>query len=55
MKILKIIDPEQKKLVLRERIIDFFELGGFLNIKALEEEAKKLGDDSDEEEINSMT
>ena len=57
VKILKIIDPEEQKLVLKERIVDFFEIRGFLNIKQLEEEHKNMqkSSDSDEEEIFSDT
>ena len=52
--ILKIIDPEQSKLVLKERIIDFFELSAFLSIQKLEEEQRNMGSDSDEEETSSL-
>ena len=54
LRILKIIDPEHKKLVLKERIIDFFEISGFLSIQKLEEEQRNMGSDSDEEETSNM-
>lgn len=47
--ILKVADPEQAKMLLRHRVIEFFRMGGFIHLDFLGQEQKKL---SNEEEFN---
>ena len=43
--ILKVSDPEQAKMLLRHRVIEFFRMGGFLHLDFLKEQQKKLADE----------
>ena len=42
MRIIKIVDPEHYKIVLKERILDFFAISGFKIIAQLDNEQKRL-------------
>lgn len=42
IKIIKIVDPERNKIVLKERIIDFFSISGFKIIAKLDAEQQRM-------------
>ncbi len=45
--ILKVADPEQAKMLLRHRVVEFFRMGGFLHLDFLGEQQKKLAHEED--------
>ena len=47
-RLMGLLDPERNKVVFKERILQFFDVAGFLHLDYLEEEQKKLNHHMDE-------
>lgn len=48
--IMKVADPDDAKIILRHRVLEFFRLGGFLHLQELDEEQRRISGESEDED-----
>ena len=49
--IVKVADPENSKMIVKQRVLEFFKVGGFLFLDTLSEEQKRLSDEDKDEDL----